>query len=134
MTHCATILIADRNPYVRQFLQREMHRAGYAVLLADSGRQVLFWVERGLALDLIILDPDLPDADICHLLKQLNHRFPQLPIVIHGHAEDEAKCIHNKGIRFVEKGGNSVERIVQVVENALAATVRCTHTTGRHWS
>jgi DNA-binding response OmpR family regulator len=58
-----TILIADRNPYVRRFLQRELTNAGYEVLPAENGRQVLFWIDRHASLDLAILDLDLPDTD-----------------------------------------------------------------------
>jgi len=37
------------------------------------------------AVDLIILDPDLPDAVDTHLLDALQDRMPPVPVVIHSH-------------------------------------------------
>ena len=78
-----TLLIADRNPHVRTFLQREMTAAGYRVRLADNGREVLKWAFQGEPLDMIILDPDLPDADETHMLEHLLDRIPMLPVIMH---------------------------------------------------
>lgn len=122
MTHCATILIADRNPYVRQFLQREMHRAGYAVLLAESGRQVLFWIERFTGLDVVVLDPDFPDIDPDTLVTHLRRQCPTLPIVIHAHPGEET--IHSENmaalaLQSIAKGANSSDEILRVVAGIL---------------
>lgn len=38
-----TILIADRNSNVREFLKREMMTEGYRVRLAKDSREVLKW-------------------------------------------------------------------------------------------
>jgi DNA-binding response OmpR family regulator len=114
------ILIADRNPYVRKFMQREMTHAGYEVLLAESGRQLLFWIERHTALDLVILDSDLPDMDAAALIAELRMRCPDLPVVVHCHPGDETEKIRFNGIWFVQKGGNSVERIIHMVERILS--------------
>jgi len=113
------ILIADRNPYVRKFMQREMTHAGYEVLLAESGRQLLFWVERHKTLDLVILDSDLPDMDAAALIAALRLRTPDLPVVVHCHLGDQTEKIRFNGTWFVQKGGNSVERIIQMVEKIL---------------
>ncbi|MBU1398308.1 MAG: response regulator, partial [Proteobacteria bacterium] len=56
------ILIADRNSNVREFLRREMMAEGYSVELAENGREVLKWAYHREPADLLILDPDLPDA------------------------------------------------------------------------
>ncbi len=76
-----TILIADRNSHVRTFLQREMTAAGYRTRLAENAREVLKWAFQSEPLDLIILDPDLPDADEAHMLEHLLDRIPRLPVV-----------------------------------------------------
>jgi len=77
-----TLLIADRNPNVRTFLQREMPAAGYRTLLAENAREVIKLAFQGDTLDMIILDPDLPDADVTHTLEHLMDRIPVLPIVV----------------------------------------------------
>ena len=66
-----TILIADRNPHIREFLRREMMAEGYRARLAKNGREVLRLVYQRGPLDLLILDPDLPDAGEVPVLEKL---------------------------------------------------------------
>jgi CheY-like chemotaxis protein len=115
-----TLLIADRNPHVRMFLQREMAAAGYRVQLADTGREVLKRAFQGEPLDLIILDPDLPDADEAHVLEHLLDRIPVLPVVLHTYPPEHGSNSKDlNGVIFVEKKGSSVERLKQVVHETL---------------
>ncbi len=115
-----TILIADRNPHVRTFLQREMTAAGYQVRLADNGREVLKLAFQGGPLDLIILDPDFFDADQTVLVKQLQNRIPLLPIVIHSYQFDDALYrLDSRNIIFIEKREDSVELLKQVANEIL---------------
>ena len=111
-----TILIADRNSRVRNFMGRELTAAGYRVRLAQSGREVLELAHNAEPPDLIILDPDLPDIDEASLFAGLQNRSPLLPIIIHA-----LLPLHNSKVRrveaiFVEKQGNSIEDIKAVVE------------------
>ena len=113
-----TIVIADRNPHVRSFLQREMSREGYRIRLAESARALLQWAFNYEPVDLIILDPDLPDAVDVHVLEALRKRAPAVPVVIHTHY---AQTLPEKSEPFilVEKGGSSVERLKQIAETLL---------------
>ena len=111
-----TILIADRNPNVRGFLKREMMAEGYRVRLAKDSREVLKWVFSQAPLNLLILDPDLPDGEEVELFKQITDRIPQLPVVIHSFKTDGAD--HSEALIttvFVEKQGNSIEYLKKVV-------------------
>ena len=115
-----TILIADRNPNVREFLKREMTAEGYMVRLAKDSRAVLKWVFSQAPLDLLILDLDLPDADEVALFEQINDRIPQLPVVLHSFQTDRAdypEALINAV--FVEKQGNSVEHLKKTVSEML---------------
>lgn len=115
-----TILIADRNAHVRGFLKRELTAEGYQVRLAENGKQVLKGVFHPDPLDLIILDPDLPDSDENILLKRLQDRIPSLPIIIHAFRSDsEFHWLLTTDAVFVEKGGKSVECLKQVVAEIL---------------
>ncbi len=115
-----TLLIADRNPHVRTFLQREMTAAGYRTRLAENARQVLKLAFQGEPLDMIILDPDLPDADETHMLEHLLDRIPMLPVVMHTYPSEYGIGLKDKkDVVFVEKGGRSVERLKQVVYETL---------------
>jgi DNA-binding NtrC family response regulator len=115
-----TILIADRNSHVRKFLQREMTAAGYQVRLAENAREVLWWAFHNEPLDIIILDPDLHDADEEQMLQNLLARVPGLPIIIHTYPSEYYSHSHErKGVFFVEKKGNSVELLKRVVYDTL---------------
>ena len=83
-----TILIADRNPRVRDFLKRELNTEGYQVNLARSLKEVLEKVYHGDSIDLLILDLDLPDTDGYGLIESISSRIPELPIVVHTYLSD----------------------------------------------
>ena len=115
-----TLLIADKNPNVRKYLQREMTAEGYRIRLAESGRDALKWTYAHDALDLIILDPDLPDIANCGVLKSMQNRVPQLPIVVHTFMSVYTDCPQAPcGNVFVEKQGNSIEGLKKVIANSL---------------
>jgi DNA-binding NtrC family response regulator len=112
----STILIADRNPYVRRFLQRELIHAGYDVLLAENARQVQLIVDRDPSLKLVIIDPDLPDKETAALFEDLRSNRCSLPVLVHCLPEEYADVCSATGTWFVEKGGNSVEAILAMVQ------------------
>ena len=115
-----TILIADRNPHVRELLKREIVAEGYHVRLAENGREVLKWSYDSDPIDLLILDPDLPDIDESALLSRLADRIPALPMVIHTFLSDYTVPSGISGtVAYVEKGGSSIESLKQVVSNIL---------------
>ena len=121
-----TILIADRNPHVRAFLQREMTAAGYRVWVAENGHEVLKWAFQGEPLDLIILDPDLPDADETHVLAHLLDRIPVLPVVVHTYPSEHGSDFeHMNEVILVEKRGSSVECLKQVIHEILVNSHSC---------
>ena len=115
-----TILIADRNPHVREFLKREMMDDGYRVRLAKDSREVLKWAFRKESLDLLILDLDLPDEGGVEILEQLKDRIPTLPVVLHSFQTDCANYPETLITTvFVEKQGNSIERLKKTVSKML---------------
>ncbi len=114
------ILIADRNPHVREFLKRELSAEGYRVLLAENGRQLIKLALNNRNIDLLIMDPDLPDTDISSLLTELRNRIRLLPVVVHTFLSDytEHADLWDK-IHFIEKRGSSVEHLKKVVFDIL---------------
>lgn len=110
------LLIADRNPYIRRFLQREMSQVGYSVGSAANGLQVLEWIESGRPLDLLILDPELPDTDGALLFEQLYFYAPDLPIVLHSFSSYNDQFESSPQIAAcVEKTGTSSEKLKEIV-------------------
>jgi DNA-binding NtrC family response regulator len=117
-----TILIADRNPHVREFLHREMTEDGFKVLQAEKGKEVIKIVYQCFPLDIVILDPDLPDMEEIGLIKKIGARIPPLPVVIHALDREETNYfLYLKHGAFVEKGGHSIEKLKQVVLEILNA-------------
>ena len=119
-----TILIADRNPNVRELLKRELVAEGYAVHLARSSREVLSCMDdASREPDLLIVDPDLPDMDEISLLEVMRRRAPDLPVVVHTFLAD---YIHHPIVlscgAVVEKDGRHVDRLKRVVHDLLRKT------------
>jgi DNA-binding NtrC family response regulator len=115
-----TILIADRNPHVRDLLKRELMAEGYLVAMAKDSREVLRRVFSQEPLDLLIFDLDLPDAEDAEIIGRLNDRIPKLPVILHSFQTDHSNYpsdSHNTV--FVEKRGNSVERLKKVISKLL---------------
>ncbi|MFH1350952.1 MAG: response regulator [Pseudomonadota bacterium] len=120
MKNSFTLLIADRNPNVRDFLRREMTAEGYQVLLAKSGREVLDVSYNNESLDLLILDPDLPDGEGLTLLRSLEDRLPHLPMVIHTFEPAYLNPPALSGtVVLVEKEGTNIDRLKKVVSEIL---------------
>ena len=118
----STILIADRNPHVREFLRRELLAEGYFLKLAKNGREVLKLVYQPGPLDLLILDLDLPDMDGSEILDILQDRIPTLPVILHAFSpENGRRTALPKAEAFVEKRGNSVDRLKRVVRDILGS-------------
>jgi CheY-like chemotaxis protein len=122
-----TILIADRNPNVRELLKRELVAEGYRVHLARSGREVLNFMDDATGSDevsgspdLVIMDPDLPDMEEFSLLEVMRQRRPELPVVIHTFlAEYINHPIVLSSAAVVEKDGRHVDRLKDAVHEVL---------------
>ena len=121
MNRPVILLIADRNPHVREFLKREMMAEGYQIRLVKSGQELIDDVHNpGTLPDMVILDPDLPDANDLSLIHHIHQMVPGLPIVIH---TLQTEMIHQLDavhpIIFVEKKGSSVDHLKQAVKEFL---------------
>ena len=114
------IMIADRNRNVRWFLRREFEAEGYLVILAKDGREVLKMTRVGAVPDLLILDLDMPYVDGVKILEQLQDKEPSMPIVIHTTSlEYEGHSAVRKAAAFMEKTGNNIDHLKQLVEDTL---------------
>ena len=123
MNNAYSILIAERNRHVRDFLKREMSAAGYQLQLAKDGREVLRWIRSGEIFDLIILDPDLPDAGEIKILKTLQDQMPALPVVIHTFLSDYTQLPADiRPLALVIKNGDSIDNLKKMVAQLLAAS------------
>ena len=121
MNRPVILLIADRNPHVREFLKREMMAEGYQIRLVKSGQELIDDVHNpNTPPDMVILDPDLPDTTDLSLVHHIHQIVPGLPIVIH---TLQTEMIHQLDavhpVIFVEKKGSSVDHLKQAVKDLL---------------
>jgi DNA-binding NtrC family response regulator len=111
------ILIADRNPHVREFLKREMAAEGYQISTAASCAEVIRKAYSDNCLDVIILDPDLPGGLDSALLQTLRSRVPAVPVILHGLSQDLKNASQLSGHEiFVEKRANSIDHLKKIVQ------------------
>jgi len=113
-----TILVADRNPHVRKFLERELTLEGFRVLLAENSNKIVRETQHAEPIDLMIIDPDLFDGDQDTLIKQLKNRIPMLPVVIHSFQFGDEPYLADDGHTiFIEKREDSIEHLKKVAND-----------------
>jgi DNA-binding NtrC family response regulator len=118
-----TILIADPNPRIREFLRREFTSSGYRVLLAKDGPDVLRITSVDRLTDLLILDIDIPYLGGLAVLKELQRRKPQLRVVVYTSFTEYARDPEvENAAGFLEKQGNNINRLKEMVGQSLRKT------------
>lgn len=114
------VLIADRNPHIREFLNRELSNEGYGISVSGDGREVLRMIDSGDPLDLIVLDPDLPFVDGLTILDSIQSGGRSLPVIIHTFV---AQLITHPKVQktaaIIEKTGNNIDSLKQTVADVL---------------
>jgi DNA-binding NtrC family response regulator len=114
------LLIVDRNPHIRNFLKREFQSEGYTVQLARNSRELVDLIYSSAPIDLVIIDPNIPDVSQLNLFKSLEDRVPPLPFVIHSDPIDYLESTsHISTAAFVPKQGSSSEILKDVVWSLL---------------
>lgn len=121
------ILIADRNPNIRSLIMRELKADGYDARSAGSASELLYHISETAGHSvLIILDPDLPDAEYLFLEKILNERVPPIPVIIHALNSDflnhdrfhHAKEIIEKADKSIDVLKKTVSRVSEMITSA----------------
>lgn len=115
-----TILIADRNKNVREYLRREFTADGYAVKLAGDGREMISLVLEDPQPDLLICDLEVPFSNGPDSLEKMEDIRPLLPIVIYTFLTEHAnhKAV-KKAAAFLEKRGNDIDSLKDTVATVL---------------
>jgi len=103
----ASILVADDDPDVRALIRHLLKKAGYEVLEAEDGEQVLAMLEKRLP-ELILLDCQMPRLDgfsTCLELKK-NPNYADLPVVfltVRSDPSDKARGFAVGGEDYITK-------------------------------
>ena len=109
------IVVTDINHNVRDFLQRELEKEGYAVACVKTGPVAYERIFSAFPLELIILDPELfYDFDQL-FIEKIIHRRPLLQIIIHTYADAIPLMQPSLSIHLVEKNGQSIGSIKSVI-------------------
>jgi CheY-like chemotaxis protein len=83
-----SILVVDDEPDVallfRQRFRREVREGTYVMHFANSGEDALQQLANGIEPQLIVIlsDINMPGIDGLHLLGEVKHRFPGLPVMM----------------------------------------------------
>ena len=108
MKRIFTILVADKNKNVRDFLHRELAAEGYEVVVARDGNQIMAEIDREAGLDLLVFDLEMPDTDSSKIFEKTQNRRPPLPVIVHTFLTEESErdSSIDKGEVYIEKSGN----------------------------
>ena len=114
-----TILIADRNRRIRQFLMRELNEEGYRVLLAQDKDDLLRIIRRDDTLDLLVLDDEMLVPEESRIVEQLANRIPHVPLIVHSYSTEcvEMDLAREAAVLVQKKGNigelkNAVDRVL----------------------
>jgi DNA-binding NtrC family response regulator len=112
----STILVADRNPRIRGFVERELRDEGYRVYTVESISQLRSWISPERLPDLLILDPDLPGGGPEDPIWPLLGRYPHLPVVFHCLTTDIPNPLPRMVFTvIVEKSADSIDLLKQQI-------------------
>ena len=77
----AKILVVDDEEHIRLLYSEELSEAGYEVITAADGYQLIERIETEKP-DLIVLDIKMVDYDGLDLLQEIRNRFYDLPVIL----------------------------------------------------
>jgi signal transduction histidine kinase/CheY-like chemotaxis protein len=87
----AIILLADDDSAVREVTASMLRELGYVVLEVGSGGAALELLDRQATIDLVVLDFAMPGMNGMELAREVNSKFPRLPILfVTGYADETA--------------------------------------------
>ncbi len=115
------ILVVDDVPAMAEQYAYDLRRiAGYEVIVAGDGRQAL---ERlgGEAVDCILLDLEMPGMDGFEVLRALEHRGSEVPVIVYTGTGNYDRCIQAVRLGaygFIDKS-EPMERAAQEIASAV---------------
>ncbi|MPR10715.1 response regulator [Microvirga tunisiensis] len=82
------ILVVEDDPFIRDMAVTELEDAGYEVMEAATGGEALRLLQAGIAVDALLTDVRLPEANGWAVARAYRERFPDLPVLyVTGYAE-----------------------------------------------
>lgn len=116
-----TILIVDDEKNIREGLAADFEMDGYAVRLAENGRDALEQISRG-DIDLVITDLRMPGGVSGEdVLRHVTAETPGIPVIVltgHGSIDAAVQAMHDGAYDFLTKPLN-LEQLEMIVKRAL---------------
>lgn len=118
MTKKYHIIIADRNPRIRDYLTRELSGEDYQVFPVKTVEQLRNWIIHHYPLDLLVLDPCFLEDDADKDLEDLLEQIPSVPVIFHCLPTDNP-AIKRQRLQpvYIEKSGTSVITLKQNIHS-----------------
>jgi two-component system, OmpR family, KDP operon response regulator KdpE len=115
MSNKPTVLVIDDEMQIRRLLKLTFESNGYAVLLAESGKDGLLQASMTMP-DVIILDLGLPDADGSQILTSLREwtKIPVIILSVRNSEEDIIACIDAGADDYLVKPFRTGELLARV--------------------
>ena len=82
------VLVAEDDPFIRDMAVAELEDAGFEVVQATTGGQALRLLQTDIAIDALLTDIRMPEANGWEVARAYRERFPDLPVLyVTGYAE-----------------------------------------------
>lgn len=118
--HDIRLLIIDRNPHVRDYLQREFRQLGYEVSVARTCSEVQQEADSEHAPHLVVIDPELPGQNGYFFLEGFRKSHLEIPLIVHTFSIDgPMPAVLRNADALVEKSGD-FEALKRSVEKVLS--------------
>ena len=116
-----TLLVAEDDELVRNFLRKLFVKNGYTVIIAEDGEEAIRqYQEKGEAVDMLILDVVLPLKNGSEVYDFIKSKRPDIKaLFISGHTDDilTAAGIVDENLQFLSKPLDAEELLAIVREN-----------------
>src|SRR6188768_4524309 len=116
------VLVVDDVPAMAEQYAYDLKRVGkFGTLVASGGEQALDLLARE-PIDCVVLDLEMPGIDGFDVLRRLQQRGIETPVIVYTGAGSFERCIQAVRLGaygFVDKA-EPIERVVQEIENAVA--------------
>ena len=82
------VLVVEDDPFIREMAVTGLEDAGHEVIEAASGGEALRLLQAGIAVDALLTDVRMPDANGWEVARAYRERFPDLPVLyVTGYSE-----------------------------------------------
>jgi len=121
------LLVVEDDPQTREWLHRNLQKAGWQVATAVNGRVALERVAEHVP-GLILLDLMMPEMDGFEFMHALRQRaecqhVPVIVITAKDLTEEDRRRLNGHVIQILQKGACSTEELLRQIRQLVAATI-----------